>query len=130
MSMILSDNSKKLVYVGTALMIASMLLPWESLSDYTYSESMGLMLNITSAIIFLIAAAIVIIKPISSLFNGFGTNLSFSIIVLLNAVCLYFGLQYFPETYTIGYILFPTSVIVFTLGVIFGIKKIDGTQGS
>ena len=130
MSMILSDNSKKLVYVGTALMIASMLLPWESLSDYTYSESMGLMLNITSAIIFLIAAAIVIIKPISSLFNGFGTNLSFSIIVLLNAVCLYFGLQYFPETYTIGYILFPTSVIVFMLGVIFGIKKIDGTQGS
>ena len=130
MSMILSDNSKKLVYVGTALMIASMLLPWESLSDYTYSESMGLMLNITSAIIFLIAAAIVIVKPISSLFNGFGTNLSFSIIVLLNAVCLYFGLQYFPETYTIGYILFPTSVIVFTLGVIFGIKKIDGTQGS
>jgi len=130
MSMILSDNSKKLVYVGTALMIASMLLPWESLSDYTYSESMGLMLNITSAIIFLIAAAIVIIKPISSLFNGFGTNLSFSIIVLLNAVCLYFGLQYFPETYTIGYILFPTSVIVFMLGVIFSIKKIDGTQGS
>lgn len=130
MSMILSDNSKKLVYVGTALMIASMLLPWESLSDYTYSESMGLMLNITSAIIFLIAAAIVIIKPISSLFNGFGTNLSFSIIVLLNAVCLYFGLQYFPETYTIGYILFPTSVIVFMLGVIFGIKKIDGTQGN
>lgn len=130
MSMILSDNSKKLVYVGTALMIASMLLPWESLSDYTYSESMGLMLNITSAIIFLIAAAIVIVKPISSLFNGFGTNLSFSIIVLLNAVCLYFGLQYFPETYTIGYILFPTSVIVFMLGVIFSIKKIDGTQGS
>jgi len=130
MSMILSDNSKKLVYVGTALMIASMLLPWESLSDYTYFESMGLMLNITSAIIFLIAAAIVIIKPISSLFNGFGTNLSFSIIVLLNAVCLYFGLQYFPETYTIGYILFPTSVIVFMLGVIFGIKKIDGTQGN
>ncbi len=130
MSMILSDNSKKLVYVGTALMIASMLLPWESLSDYTYSESMGLMLNITSAIIFLIAAAIVIIKPISSLFNGFGTNLSFSIIVLLNAVCLYFGLQYFPETYTIGYILFPTSVIVFMLGVIFSIKKIDGTQGN
>ena len=130
MSMILSDNSKKLVYVGTALMIASMLLPWESLSDYTYSESMGLMLNITSAIIFLIAAAIVIIKPISSLFNGFGTNLSFSIIVLLNAVCLYFGLQYFPETYTIGYILFPTSVIVFMLGVIFSIKKIDGTQSN
>jgi len=130
MSMILSDNSKKLVYVGTALMIASMLLPWESLSDYTYSESMGLMLNITSAIIFLIAAAIVIVKPISSLFNGFGTNLSFSIIVLLNAVCLYFGLQYFPETYTIGYILFPTSVIVFMLGVIFSIKKIDGTQGN
>jgi len=130
MSMILSDNSKKLVYVGTALMIASMLLPWESLSDYTYFESMGLMLNITSAIIFLIAAAIVIVKPISSLFNGFGTNLSFSIIVLLNAVCLYFGLQYFPETYTIGYILFPTSVIVFMLGVIFGIKKIDGTQGN
>ena len=130
MSMILSDNSKKLVYVGTALMIASMLLPWESLSDYTYSESMGLMLNITSAIIFLIAAAIVIINPISSLFNGFGTNLSFSIIVLLNAVCLYFGLQYFPETYTIGYILFPTSVIVFMLGVIFSIKKIDGTQGN
>jgi len=128
--MILSDNSKKLVYTGTALMIASMLLPWESLSDYTYSESMGLMLNITSAIIFLIAAAIVIVKPISSLFNGFGTNLSFSIIVLLNAVCLYFGLQYFPETYTIGYILFPTSVIVFMLGVIFGIKKIDGTQGN
>jgi len=130
MSMILSDNSKKLVYVGTALMIASMLLPWESLSDYTYSESMGLMLNITSAIIFLIAAAIVIVKPISSLFNGFGTNLSFSIIVLLNAVCLYFGLQYFPETYTIGYILFPTSVIVFMLGVIFSIKKIDGTQSN
>jgi len=130
MSMILSDNSKKLVYVGTALMIASMLLPWESLSDYTYFESMGLMLNITSAIIFLIAAAIVIVKPISSLFNGFGTNLSFSIIVLLNAVCLYFGLQYFPETYTIGYILFPTSVIVFMLGVIFSIKKIDGTQGN
>ena len=130
MSMILSDNSKKLVYVGTALMIASMLLPWESLSDYTYSESMGLMLNITSAIIFLVAAAIVIVKPISSLFNGFGTNLSFSIIVLLNAVCLYFGLQYFPETYTIGYILFPTSVIVFMLGVIFSIKKIDGTQGN
>jgi hypothetical protein len=128
--MILSDNSKKLVYTGTALMIASMLLPWESLSDYTYSESMGLMLNITSAIIFLVAAAIVIVKPISTIFNGFGTNVSFSVLALLNALTLYFGMQYFPETYTIGYLLFPTSVIVFMLGVIFSVKKIDGTQGN
>jgi hypothetical protein len=37
-------------------------------------------------------------------------------------------MQYYPDTYTIGYLLFPSSVIVFMLGTIFSIRKVDGSQ--
>ena len=38
--------------------------------------------------------------------------------------------KYYPDSYTIGYFLFPSSIIVFMLGVIFSTRRIDGTQNS
>jgi hypothetical protein len=109
-------------------MTLSMVLPWESLSDYTYLESAGIMMNITPAIIFIVAVALVILKPLAEFFNKLGTNYTFLLLCLLNAIVLYFGMQYYPDTYTIGYILFPSSVIAFMLGAVFSVKRINGLQ--
>ena len=124
----LSNVGKKFVYVSIIMMLLSMILPWESLSDYTYSESMGLLMNIIPAVIFAISALIVILKPLANVLNRFGTNYIFLLLCLMNAIVLYFGMQYYPDTYTIGYLLFPSSVIVFMLGTIFSIRKVDGSQ--
>ena len=124
----LSKVGKKFVYASIIMMFLSMFLPWESLSDYTYSESMGLLMNIIPALIFFASALIVILKPLANSLNKFGTNYIFLLLCLMNAIVLYFGMQYYPDTYTIGYLLFPSSVIVFMLGAIFSIKKIDGSQ--
>ncbi len=124
----LSKVGKKFVYASIIMMFLSMVLPWESLSDYTYSESVGLLMNIIPAVIFAISALIVILKPLASILNRFGTNYIFLLLCLMNAIVLYFGMQYYPDTYTIGYLLFPSSVIVFMLGAIFSVKKIDGSQ--
>ena len=124
----LSNVGKKFVYTSIIMMFLSMVLPWESLSDYTYSESMGLLMNIIPAVIFAVSALLVILKPLASALSRFGTNYIFLLLCLLNAIVLYFGMQYYPDTYTIGYLLFPSSVIVFMLGAIFSVKKIDGSQ--
>ena len=124
----LSKVGKKFVYASIIMMLLSMVLPWESLSDYTYSESMGLLMNIIPAVIFAISALLVILKPLATVLNRFGTNYIFLLLCLMNAIVLYFGMQYYPDTYTIGYLLFPSSVIVFMLGAIFSVKKIDGSQ--
>ena len=105
-----------------------MVLPWESLSDYTYSESMGLLMNIIPAVIFAVSSLLVILKPLASALSRLGTNYIFLFLCLLNAIVLYFGMQYYPDTYTIGYLLFPSSVVVFMLGTIFSVRKIDGSQ--
>ena len=124
----LSNVGKKFVYASIIMMFLSMVLPWESLSDYTYSESMGLLMNIIPAVIFAVSALLVILKPLASALSRLGTNYIFLFLCLLNAIVLYFGMQYYPDTYTIGYLLFPSSVIVFMLGAIFSVKKIDGSQ--
>ncbi len=105
-----------------------MVLPWESLSDYTYSESMGLLMNVIPAVIFAVSALMVILKPLASALSKLGVNYILLLLCLLNAIVLYFGMQYYPDTYTIGYLLFPSSVIVFMLGTIFSIRKVDGSQ--
>ena len=124
----LSNVGKRFVYTSIIMMFLSMVLPWESLSDYTYSESMGLLMNIIPAVIFTISALLLILKPLASALSRFGTNYIFLLLCLLNAIALYFGMQYYPDTYTIGYLLFPSSVIVFMLGTVFSIKKVDGSQ--
>lgn len=128
--MILTSIGKRFVYVSILMMIASMLLPWDSLEDYTYSESMGLLMNIIPAIIFVCAVAIVVLKPLGILLSRIGTNVVFLILCLMNGIVLYTGMQYYPDSYTIGYFLFPSSIIVFMLGVIFSTRRIDGTQNS
>lgn len=128
--MILTSIGKRFVYVSILMMIASMLLPWDSLEDYTYSESMGLLMNIIPAIIFVCAAAIVVLKPLGMILSRIGTNVVFLILCLMNGIVLYTGMQYYPDSYTIGYFLFPSSIIVFMLGVIFSTRRIDGTQNS
>ena len=124
----LSNVGKKFVYTSIIMMFLSMVLPWESLSDYTYSESMGLLTNIIPAVIFTVSALLVILKPFVSALSRFGANYILLLLCLLNGVVLYFGMQYYPDTYTIGYLLFPSSVIVFMLGTIFSVKKVDGSQ--
>lgn len=124
----LSNTGKRFVYTSIIMMSLSMVLPWESLSDYTYSESMGLLMNIIPAVIFTVSALLVILKPLASALSRLGTNYIFLFLCLLNAIVLYFGMQYYPDTYTIGYLLFPSSVIVFMLGTIFSIRKVDGSQ--
>ena len=128
--MILTSISKRFVYVSILMMLASMLLPWDSLEDYTYSESMGLLMNTIPAIIFLCAAAIVVLKPLGMILSRIGTNVVFLILCLMNGIVLYTGMQYYPDSYTIGYFLFPSSIIVFMLGVIFSTRRIDGSQNS
>ena len=124
----LSNVGKKFIYTSIIMMFLSMVLPWESLSDYTYLESMGLLMNIIPAVIFAISALLVILKPFVSALSRFGANYILLLLCLLNGVVLYFGMQYYPDTYTIGYLLFPSSVIVFMLGTIFSVKKVDGSQ--
>jgi len=124
----LSNVGKKFVYASIIMMFLSMVLPWESLSDYTYSESMGLLMNVIPAVIFAVSALMVILKPLASVLSKLGANYILLLLCLLNAIVLYFGMQYYPDTYTIGYLLFPSSVIVFMLGTIFSIRKVDGSQ--
>ena len=126
--MVLTSVGKRFVYVSILFMAFSMVLPWESLSDYTYLESAGIMMNIIPAIIFVFAVVLVILKPLAEFFNRLGTNYTFLLLCLLNAIVLYFGMQYYPDTYTIGYILFPSSVIAFMLGAVFSVKRINGLQ--
>ena len=124
----LSNVGKRFVYISIIMMFLSMVLPWESLSDYTYSESMGLLMNIIPAVIFAVSSLMVILKPLASVLSKLGANYILLLLCLLNAIVLYFGMQYYPDTYTIGYLLFPSSVIVFMLGTIFSIRKVDGSQ--
>ena len=124
----LSNVGKKFIYLSILMMALSMVLPWESLSDYTYSESMGLLMNIVPAVIFSVSAILVIFKPLALALSRFGTNYIFLLLCLLNALVLYFGMQYYPDTYTIGYLLFPSSVIVFMLGAIFSVKTVNDSQ--
>jgi hypothetical protein len=124
----LSKVGKRFVYTSIIMMFLSMVLPWESLSDYTYSESMGLLMNVIPAVIFAVSALMVILKPLASALSKLGVNYILLLLCLLNAIVLYFGMQYYPDTYTIGYLLFPSSVIVFMLGTIFSIRKVDGSQ--
>ena len=128
--MILTNTGKKFIYSAIVMMFLSMVLPWESLEDYTYAESMGLSLNVIPAIIFVCAAAIVVLKPLAVLLNRIGTNYIFLLLCLLQAIILYIGMQYYPDTYTIGYLLFPASVVVFMLGAIYSTNRIDGTTGN
>ena len=90
--MVLTTVGKEFVYVSILMMILSMVLPWESLSDYTYSESMGLLMNITPVVIFAIAALIVVIRPIATILSKIGTNYVFLVLCLLNAIVLYLSL--------------------------------------
>ena len=92
--MILTSIGKRFVYVSILMMLASMLLPWDSLEDYTYSESMGLLMNIIPAIIFVCAAAIVVLKPLVTILSRIGTNVVFLILCLMNGIVLYTGMQY------------------------------------
>ena len=124
----LSNVGKKFIYLSILMMALSMVLPWESLSDYTYSESMGLLMNIVPAVIFSVSAILVIFKPLALALSRFGTNYIFLLLCLLNALVLYFGMQYYPDTYTIGYLLFPSSVITFMLGSIFSVKTVNDSQ--
>ncbi|MDA8669151.1 hypothetical protein N9E52_02160 [Alphaproteobacteria bacterium] len=124
----LSNVGKKFIYLSILMMALSMVLPWESLSDYTYSESMGLLMNIVPAVIFSVSAILVIFKPLALALSRFGTNYIFLLLCLLNALVLYFGMQYYPDTYTIGYLLFPSSVIAFMLGAIFSVKTVNDSQ--
>ena len=128
--MILTNTGKKFIYSAIVMMFLSMVLPWESLEDYTYAESMGLSLNVIPAIIFVCAAAIVVLKPLAVLLSRIGTNYIFLLLCLLQAIILYIGMQYYPDTYTIGYLLFPASVVVFMLGAIYSTNRIDGTTGN
>ena len=128
--MILTNTGKKFIYLAITMMFLSMVLPWESLEEYTYSESMGLSLNVIPAIIFVCAAAIVVLKPLAVLLTRIGTNFIFLLLCLLQAIILYIGMQYYPDTYTIGYLLFPASVVVFMLGSIYSTNRIDGTTGN
>ena len=124
----LSKVGKRFVYTSIIMMFLSMVLPWESLSDYTYSESMGLLMNVIPVVIFAVSALMVILKPLASALSKLGVNYILLLLCLLNAIVLYLGMQYYPDTYTIGYLLFPSSVIVFMLGTIFSVRKVDGSK--
>lgn len=124
--MILNNIGKKFVYLSIIMMALSMVLPWESLEDYTYAESVGIAFNILPAVLFVCSSLMVVLGPIAALFSRFGTNYVFLLLCLINAIALYFGMQYYPDTYTIGYLLFPSSIITFMLGCIFSVNRITG----
>jgi hypothetical protein len=122
----LNNTGKKFVYLSIIMMALSMVLPWESLEDYTYAESVGIAFNILPAVLFVCSSLMVVLGPIATLFSRFGTNYVFLLLCLINAIALYFGMQYYPDTYTIGYLLFPSSIITFMLGCIFSVNRITG----
>jgi hypothetical protein len=122
----LNNTGKKFVYVSILFMVLSMALPWESLEDFSYMESVGISFNILPAILFACSSLIVVLAPIAALFSRLGANYVFLFICLINAIALYFGMQYYPDTYTIGYLLFPSSIITFMLGCIFSVNRITG----
>ena len=122
----LNNTGKKFVYLSIIMMALSMVLPWESLEDYTYAESVGIAFNILPAVLFVCSSLMVVLGPIAVLFSGFGTNYVFLLLCLINAIALYLGMQYYPDTYTIGYLLFPSSIITFMLGCIFSVNRITG----
>ena len=122
----LNNTGKKFVYLSIIMMALSMVLPWESLKDYTYAESVGIAFNILPAVLFVCSSLMVVLGPIAALFSRFGTNYVFLLLCLINAIALYFGMQYYPDTYTIGYLLFPSSIITFMLGCIFSVNRITG----
>lgn len=122
----LNNTGKKFVYVSILFMVLSMALPWESLEDYSYMESVGISFNILPAILFACSSLIVVLAPIAALFSRLGANYVFLLLCLINAIALYFGMQYYPDTYTIGYLLFPSSIITFMLGCIFSVNRITG----
>lgn len=122
----LNNTGKKFVYLSIIMMALSMVLPWESLEDYTYAESVGIAFNILPAILFVCSSLMVVLGPIAALFSRFGTNYVFLLLCLINAIALYLGMQYYPDTYTIGYLLFPSSIITFMLGCIFSVNRITG----
>jgi hypothetical protein len=122
----LNNTGKKFVYLSIIMMALSMVLPWESLEDYTYAESVGIAFNIIPAVLFVCSSLMVVLGPIATLFSRFGTNYVFLLLCLINAIALYFGMQYYPDTYTIGYLLFPSSIITFMLGCIFSVNRITG----
>ena len=122
----LNNTGKKFVYLSIIMMALSMVLPWESLEDYTYAESVGIAFNILPAVLFVCSSLMVILGPIAALFSRFGTNYVFLLLCLINAIALYLGMQYYPDTYTIGYLLFPSSIITFMLGCIFSVNRITG----
>ena len=62
----LSNIGKKFVYSSIIMMLLSMVLPWESLEDYSYGESMGILLNIIPALAF---TCIIISVIFDKLFN-------------------------------------------------------------
>ena len=122
----LNNTGKKFVYLSIIMMTLSMVLPWESLEDYTYAESVGIAFNILPAVLFVCSSLMVVLGPIAALFSRFGTNYVFLLLCLINAIALYLGMQYYPDTYTIGYLLFPSSIITFMLGCIFSVNRITG----
>ena len=122
----LNNTGKKFVYLSIIMMALSMVLPWESLEDYTYAESVGIAFNILPAVLFVCSSLMVVLGPVASLFSRFGTNYVFLLLCLINAIALYLGMQYYPDTYTIGYLLFPSSIITFMLGCIFSVNRITG----
>ena len=122
----LNNTGKKYVYLSIIMMALSMVLPWESLEDYTYAESVGIAFNILPAVLFVCSSLMVVLGPIAALFSRFGTNYVFLLLCLINAIALYLGMQYYPDTYTIGYLLFPSSIITFMLGCIFSVNRITG----
>ena len=122
----LNNTGKKFAYLSIIMMALSMVLPWESLEDYTYAESVGIAFNILPAVLFVCSSLMVVLGPIAALFSRFGTNYVFLLLCLINAIALYFGMQYYPDTYTIGYLLFPSSIITFMLGCIFSVNRITG----
>jgi hypothetical protein len=122
----LNNTGKKFVYLSIIMMALSMVLPWESLEEYTYAESVGIAFNILPAVLFVCSSLMVVLGPIAALFSRFGTNYVFLLLCLINAIALYFGMQYYPDTYTIGYLLFPSSIITFMLGCIFSVNRITG----
>ena len=124
--MYLNSTGKKFVYLSIIMMALSMVLPWESLEDYTYAESVGIAFNILPAVLFVCSSLMVVLGPIAGLFSRFGTNYVFLLLCLINAIALYLGMQYYPDTYTIGYLLFPSSIITFMLGCIFSVNRITG----
>ena len=113
--MILTSIGKRFVYVSILMMLASMLLPWDSLEDYTYSESMGLLMNIIPAIIFVCAAAIVVLKPLGMILSRIGTNVVFLILCLMNGIVLYIGMQYYPDSYLLVISYFPHQLLFLCL---------------